>query len=594
MTLPNLIERSDMLLDFERDLSVCTFDELQTRWDDHNRVCIETELSRSLKRDVPWSEVVNPQHNPIYYTAERAYFGNKRANGNPKFLYAPLHREIYCREILNHILSPEDSTAALVILGPRDTFKSSFEHGAVPMWYVHRRKHLEGIDVRVVLRHHKEEIASGNLVRLKNKYRFDPWTRRVWHDAVLESGSKELGHSTAFTLPWSSLGDQAEVTFRAIGVNAVDTGLHSDLDLGDDLENEDHLTSRKIRNDAQLRYDARRFQLDPEGREVNTGTPYHPAGLWMWMEKAMDDDGVPLYRFVRVPAIAKLCNDCGHEGEDHLAKEKCIQCGCESTAALSHPHRLTWRVLNRRRKQEMGRSHNDTMWRRQYQVQIRAEKDIIGDSSWLRECELADVPRNAWPVLTVDPAWKGTENHGEGDAASGQLWFMARAGGLILRYLADGFHSRSMSSNDGEQEIFRLLNKWGARAVAPEEHGGQTFRQSLRNAAIGMGMPLTVIDLKLKTTNKGQRMVSFLKEADAGRVFFIKDTVPPEVLTPLRDQMDNYHPDMDDDDALDCAGYSLDPNISKNWAPAWNSGQGRPFQQSQQSQEAPRTRHCGL
>ena len=138
------------------------------------------------------------------------------------------------------------------------------------------------------------------------------------------------------------------------------------------------------------------------------------------------------------------------------------------------------------------------------------------------------------------------------------MWFMARRGGLILRYLVDGFHSRELSSNDGEAEIFRLLQKWGCRAVAPEEYGGTTFRTQLRNAAIALGLPLQVIPLKLKQTAKGQRMCGFLKEAEAGRVFIVKDSIPPHVLSALCDQMDNYHPDMDDDDALDCAGYSCD------------------------------------
>ena len=208
---------------------------------------------------------------------------------------------------------------------------------------------------------------------------------------------------------------------------------------------------------------------------------------------------------------------------------------------------------------------------------------------------MEDIPEGAWPVLPVDPSWKGTENWGEGDAAAGQMWFMARRGGLILRYLVDGFHSRELSSNDGEAEIFRLLQKWGCRAVAPEEYGGTTFRTQLRNAAIALGLPLQVIPLKLKQTAKGQRMCGFLKEAEAGRVFIVKDSIPPHVLSALCDQMDNYHPDMDDDDALDCAGYSCDPNIASAWAPAWNAGRSKVAEAMRRQQsEAQRTRHCGL
>ena len=79
----------------------------------------------------------------------------------------------------------------------------------------------------------------------------------------------------------------------------------------------------------------------------------------------------------------------------------------------------------------------------------------------------------------------------------------------------------------------------------------------------------------------------------AGRVFVVRETVPAEVLTALCDQMDNHHPDADDDDALDCAAYSLDPNITKNWAPAWNAGRkASPLGARQRPVESPRTRHC--
>jgi hypothetical protein len=593
---------SDLLLELERDLSVCTFAELQERWGQGDRNLVIADLARKARREVSWEQAVPADHNPIYYTAERAYFSNKKAKGNPRFLYAPYHRDRFCKMALEHILSPPSIVAALLILALRYSYKSTFTLGVIPMWFAHRLKRLLGHDARIVLRHHKEEMASGHLVRLKDKYRFDPWTRRVWHDACPAEGRRDFGHSTAFSLPWIGRGEQTEVTFRAIGVSACDTGAHGDLDCGDDIVTEEHLKSKLVRRDSRERYEARTYQSDDETREMNTGTPYHPEDTYAWMEKALDDDGTPIYRVVKIPAIAKECPDCKHPTVDdkagepnHLRAGKCTECGCESTAALTHPFKCSWDFLNRRRKQEMGRSHNDSMWRKQYQIQLRAESDMVGDSSWLREATLDDIPENAWPVLPVDPAWKGTANAGDGDAAAGQMWFMARRAGVILRYLVDGFHSRLLSSNEGTEEMFRLMQKWNCRATAPEEHGGQEFRQKIRDHATALGYTVTLIDLKLKQTAKWQRMLAFLREAEKGTVFYVPETVPPEVLQALRDQMDGYHPEMDDDDALDCAGYSMDPNIAKNWAPAWNSGQqNASASRRPRSQEVPRTRHCSL
>ncbi len=81
------LDRVELLLELERDLSVCTFSEMQERWDEHDRSKVETALSRGAKREVAWAEAVPSDHNPIYYTGERAYFSNLRAKGNPKYLY---------------------------------------------------------------------------------------------------------------------------------------------------------------------------------------------------------------------------------------------------------------------------------------------------------------------------------------------------------------------------------------------------------------------------------------------------------------------------------------------------------------------------
>ncbi len=572
--------RSDDYRQLERDLSTCTLAEMEKRWSVPDRNRIIASASRQKKREIDWPEICLPTHNPIIYSAQRAFFSNPRAAGNPKFLYLPYHLNLMCDPILKYILDPDPLARALNWLGPRDTYKSTFNHGVIPFWFCNRLKWLFNIDARIVLRHHKEELAARNMLRLKAKYLHQEWTRRVWSDACPPAGTKDFGTITQFTLPWKpETLDEAEPTFRAIGVTGVDTGSHADLDCGDDLVTEAHITSRTIRRDSELRYDARRFQLDPEGREVNTGTPYHPSDLWSWMENAEDDDGNKIYQFIRVKAVKETCPDCDHitvppmgeRGVGHLRHGKCEDCGCESTAALAHPGKLSWKFLHRRRAEEVGRKATDSMWQRQYQCQIISDADFVGDSTWFRECSVEDIPPGAFPVLIIDPAWKGTTNQGEGDSAAIQQWFIERRRGMLIYYLSDGVHSNMLTSLEGEQEIFRLVQKWGTRLIAPEEHGGQTFRTSLRNTAISLGLSVSVIDLKLKQTEKNVRMVEFLKVAQAGRIYVCKEC-PTDVKQALFQQTDNFHPEMDDDDALDCAAYTQDGNIAKNHVPVWGSG----------------------
>ena len=153
------------------------------------------------KGDASFASLV-ANHNPIYYLAERTFFSNKAAKDNPRFLYPPFHRDQLCRIIMEHILEPPSLMAALVLLAFRYGYKSTFNHGAVPLWYALRRKHLDDTDALIVLRHHKEQMASANLVRIKNQLRYNEWLNRVWAQAC-PAESKQMGHSTAFTLPRS-------------------------------------------------------------------------------------------------------------------------------------------------------------------------------------------------------------------------------------------------------------------------------------------------------------------------------------------------------------------------------------------------------
>src|SRR5262249_3034945 len=155
----------------------------------------------------------------------------------------------------------------IVWLGPRDTYKSTFNHGVTPLWFATRNKWLYNYDVRIVLRHHKEELVAANMHRIKDVILHGEWYRRVFAEFCPPPNTKEWGTATAFSLANANWGGQAEDTFRGLGVKASDTGFHADLDLGDDLVTEDHAKSSKIRDEARHKYRSKRYTLDPEGRE---------------------------------------------------------------------------------------------------------------------------------------------------------------------------------------------------------------------------------------------------------------------------------------------------------------------------------------
>lgn len=557
-------ERMDWLL--ARDLATLTKAEMDAKW--YDRL---DEVERVLRK--PWSELCPPDHNPIYYLAEKVWFDN--VEHNPRFLYPPYHRDRICVPVMSYLMDPNPKEAGLVWLGPRHSFKSTFFQGVIPMHRILRAKLIDNVDLRQVFRHHKEQMAGRNLVRYKNKFRKHAWLREHFPEACPPPNIREWGTQTEFTLPWVAEGTSiAEPSCRAVGATGTDTGSHGDEDYNDDLVTEEHRDSKKIRDDALMRYEARRYQIEPgTGRECNSGTPYHPRDLWAKM-RAANVEGEQIYRIYVNHAI-------------------------EDDGTLALPTRLSQEFLDKRRQEEISRTGTDDMWYLQYQCEPRLTRIAATDIKWLNMVEHAEIPP-CFTVITVDPAWKGTKNCGEGDSASTQVWGLERRGGVVLRYLLDGAHSNEMSSADGEKEIFRLMVKWHARHVAPEEHGGSTFRSALRNTAIALGMQLTIIDLKTKNINKDKRIVGFIKEAEVGRVYISK-ACDPNLLDHFTEQFRDYTgPDsLDHDDGLDAAAYTCDPNILDAWVPMWDSwgGDNRPAWMGPKREEpevARRTRHCGL
>jgi len=571
-----------------RDLSTCTVDEIDKRWDQAARV--QAEAALTLK----WRELVPRDHQPIYFLAERCWFDNPEAKGNPAFLYAPLHRDQYCRPIANYLIGESAGIDGFLLLGPRDTYKSTFA-GVVAMWYLLRQKHLYGLNARVVLRHHKLMMASKNLLRLKAKFRHHAWVRRYWEEFCPDPKVKDWGTRDEFTFPNAGFtGEQAEASVRAIGLTASDVGFHSDLDIGDDLVTDEHITSKATRDEAKMRYEAKQFTRDTVGgKEVNIGTRYHVNDLWAALEKA-NAEGDKRYLIVKIKAIADKCTVCGCDEAAHKSVDgPCLNhSGCLGARIYAHPHRLTKQFLEKKMQAELSRTGRVVLWYLQYQNEPMSTALVAANPAWIKRCSQKDIPDDAWPVITIDPAWKGTKNQGDGDDASIQQWFIANVGGLVHRYLADGVTSNELTSADGCREIVRLAKKYGTSDAAPEEHGGFAFRTALSNYSDEQGAPLNLIELKMKQTGKDQRIVAWLRELESGRIH-ICDECDPDTREKLIDQITEY-PQVDHDDAIDAAAYTCDPNIADAWVPKTRKP-SRPWMTAPKQEYQPQaTRHCGI
>jgi len=551
----SMSDRNFLLREFARDLCTCTEKELRERWNDKSRAAldkVQSKLFESRAKD----------HNPFYYVAQHVYFDNVR--GDPEFLYVPLHRDRLCKFLQEYLLEDKwEHISGIQVLIQRDSFKSSFMHGVVPLTLSLRHKHLFNKAVRILLRHHKEEQASRNLQKLMAKMVYHDYLKHNWPEFCARI-TKDLGTQTDMTWPWVRKGDQSEVSITSAGIKASQTGFHQDYTFNDDLVTEEHVKSKTIRDQTKELYSHTRYTLDMKrGKEVNSGTRYHINDLWATQQKAKSMDGTPLYKLLRIKAI-------------------------EDDGSLSFPTRHSRKVLEQRRQEEIARNGNDFLWWLQMQNEPKAEGLVATKPEWIQFCDAEDVNPRSFRIITIDPAWKGTDNWGEGDSAAIEAWALEKRGNLIILTGLEFCISNELTDEDGINELFRMAKDWGIMAFAPEERGGKSFGTRVTNEGITRGWPMQLIKLETQQMGKDQRIGTFLGAMQAKRVFFVKGC---KDFDKFLDEYEDY-PQIDHNDALDAAAYTCDPAITRAYTPRFNS---KAYNFNRNALPvAKRTRHCVL
>lgn len=520
--------------EWERDLSTCVEAELRERWQGDVRKAID-------RLDKLGFEGRLKDHNPIYYIAENLYFNNVR--GKKGWLYPPFHRDIICKEFLDYYFEPQGLHRGLLLLAQRDSFKSTFSQGVLPTFCFLRGAHIDQTHPRSGLIHFKEMQASRNLIRVKRKTFGHHWFKRVWPEFSKES---DYGTKTEFTWGDDTESYAAEQSVVAMGITGDATGFHFQHIFFSDLVTKEHIKSRVIREDTRLRHDALIYTLDVlGGKRWYDGTRYHVNDMWGGMikanEAAIRKGQPPLYRIIKLGAAD------------------------DSTgfANLTLPERHTRKYLEEMQREEMEKTGSDILFQLQMFNEPRAANLIATDEAWLRYCPMSEVPKHAWRLIIVDPAWKGSKNSGEGDFAAIEVWAIERRNNVNLRYLLHVEKSNEMTSYDGIKMIFALMRKYGVRDVAVEEIGGYAFTTDLEQQAASFGLPINLIELASRFTGKSDRIVTFLRAVQAKQVFIVNEA--PGQREFVNEFCD--FPQLDHDDVLDCAAYTSDPNVLLAFAP---------------------------
>lgn len=554
--------KETILKTFARDLSTRTEAEIRKKW--------EGRHIDSLEKIHPGAfEGRLKDHNPIYYMAQKVWFDN-----DPKLLYAPLHRDRICKEILAYLT--EENThkglSGLLVLVQRDSFKSTFMHGVVPLWFAIREKYVHGKDSRILLTHQREEQASLNLKKIKAKCINSSFMHEVWGEKPYQFAVEEdFGTATKLDWPCKEPGLIHEPSLMAAGSGARLVGMHFDLIDNDDLVDDEQRFSKTLREKAKNKYSASRMMMDTlRAFEINSGTPYHIHDLYNGLKIAKDEKGKLLYSTMDIGAGGK------HTDEP-----------------LSMPIRHSQEFLDRRYREIVQQDGNDVFYWLQYQCEPRSSGMIATELDWIKEIALDEImrdERNIQTCILVDPAWKGTKNSGTGhDAAIAVLGF-ERRGFITLTYLIDLIVSNEMSALDGTNCIFELMKQYGTCEVGVEEHNTHTFRTGLEHEAQMRGKWVHLLDFKSKFSGKSDRIVSFLQTVQAGRFYIVKGCRNKDVFL---SQYEDF-PQINKDDALDVVAYSADPNIAELFAPQWNTeAQGLDWLPQADSRPQ-RSRHCTI
>lgn len=549
--------RDKLLISWARDLSIMNVDEIRPRWEGG-----AGEMARAIDLlDPVGYEKRLESHCPLYYFFQNVFFSN-----HPDWLYAPLHRDAMCVPIVEYLLSDDDEVRGMVMAVQRESFKSTLQHGAVPMWYAIRRHIMDGLDTRSALIHHKEQMASKNIQRISRKALVDPWLRRVWPEFCPEHGAKDFG--TKFELEWPNreMTSASEPSIEAFGMTSTKTGSHYDLMIFSDATTDEHRKSRLVRTDAVDRFEALITMRDTlAGKVLYDCTFWHPSDLTQRLIKTCFPETTrPMYKSVVIGAG-----------------------GTRAGKPLTMPNRHTEKFLEMRRAEILAKHGNDDFWWLQYQNEVRAASMVATDPRWIHQTEFHKLPNHMWRCIFVDPAWKGSHNAGQGDYAAIAVVAFERRGSMTNRYLLELSHSRDMTSRDGINEIYRLMSKYACINVAPEEHGGYIFRESLQEEANKRGQYINIINLKSKQTHKASRITAFLNTVQAGNFYIVKDC--PGYYAFMEQYTD--YPGIDHEDALDAVAYSCDPTIMENVVPVM--GAMDDFETYDAYLDNPRTRYCG-
>jgi hypothetical protein len=539
----------------ERDLSIMLGAELLAKYGKEPHSIVFQHIVGRPVADVA------VEHNPFWHYALQTWYKQPRFR---KLLHPPRHRDEVAKTVVLMAAGQLDKYDGIHHQYPRRGLKSFFLKMAFD-WLPKRHKIIEDLDLLFLYSHNLEFRATGALESIKNMNRHNPYIRKHFGDGC----ETVTGGPANFAIPLAEWGEKGHWNWpcRDLQFMADEKNMNADAALSrkagsgynykglDDWEAEDSRNSESVREDLKDRYDQlRQLNAPPWTREWVAGTPYHIQSLYKPMIEEKHEDGTPRYYVIRTPALT----------DDNKPNFPTIP-------------RLSVEALAKERANEIRRRGTDRFWYLQYQL----DPTLTGEQAlqWeffqpLTPEEFAkrfgNLPK--FRAVYCDPAWKGDDNHQEGaDAAIGCIDSYSIAG-QIDNVLLDLNVSNDMESDEGADEILRMMRVWHTHFYVIEQQADKPmvgFMKRIWKSTPREARPTNqprFIDAKSWSKRaKNDRISTVAGQAKMGHWYYLS-TINKAALSVLRTTVNEY-PASVKRDTLDMMANANADEVLSRWVP---------------------------
>jgi len=266
------------------------------------------------------------------------------------------------------------------------------------------------------------------------------------------------------------------------------------------------------------------------------------------------DDGKPRYFVIKTPALT----------EDNQPNFPTIP-------------RLSVEALAKERANEIRRRNTDRFWYLQYQL----DPSMTGEQAFQWDffqpltpeefaAKFGNLPK--FRAVYCDPAWKGDDNHQEGsDAAIGCIDSYSIAG-QIDNVLLDLTVSNDMESDEGADEMLRMMLVWHTHFYAIEQQADKPMTGFMKRVwkttpreARPTHMPRNLNIKGFSKRAKNDRISTVAGQAKMGHWYYLT-TIPRPALAVLKATVDEY-PASVKRDTLDMMANANAEDVLKKWVP---------------------------